>query len=85
MSDQVTSLSGPVDLVDGRLLLRIPLEHGGDQFVAASRGIGLVVGDELHVAIPEWLAKQLGIGEGTIVDIDNRNGKFNIRPQASSE
>lgn len=85
MSDNVTCLSGPVDLVDGRLVLQIPLGHGGDQFVAASRGIGVIVGDELHVPIPDWLAKQLGIVEGTVVDIDNRGGKFNIHPQTSSE
>jgi anaerobic selenocysteine-containing dehydrogenase len=85
MSEHVTSLSGPVDLVDGRLMLQIPLEHGGDQFVAVSRRIGTVVGDELHVTIPDWLAQKLGIVDGTIVDIDNRDGKFNIRPQASGE
>lgn len=85
MTEHVTSLSGPVDLIDGRLMLQIPLEHGGDQFVAVSRGIGAVVGDELHVTIPDWLAQKLGIVEGTIVDIDNHDGKFNIRPQASGE
>jgi len=85
MSENVTSLSGPVDLVDGRLMLQIPLASGGDQFIAVSRGIGTVVGDELRVTIPDWLAQQLGIVEGTVVDIDNREGRFNIRPRAAVE
>ena len=83
MSENITSLSGPVELVNGRLMLQIPLAGGGDQFIDVSRGIGVVVGDELHVTIPDWLAKRLGIVEGTVVDIDNRDGKLNIRPRAS--
>jgi hypothetical protein len=85
MSEDITSLSGPVELVNGRLMLQIPLEAGGDQFITASRGIGIVVGDELHVTIPDWLAKQLGIVDGTVVDVDNRDGKLNIRPRASPQ
>jgi bifunctional DNA-binding transcriptional regulator/antitoxin component of YhaV-PrlF toxin-antitoxin module len=32
----------------------------------------------LIVTIPDWLAKRLGIEEGTPVIVDNQNGKFNI-------
>ena len=83
MSDHVTSLSGPVESVKGKLVLQIPLAAGGDQLVAASRGIGIVVDDYLEVTIPEWLAQMQGIAEGSIVTVDNRNGKFNITLELS--
>ena len=81
MPDHVTSLSGPVEFIDGRLVLQIPLAAGGDQFLAASRGIGVVIDDYLEVTIPDWLAQQLSITEGTVVTVDNRGGKFNITPE----
>jgi hypothetical protein len=81
MPDKVTCVSGPVESVDGKLVLRIPLAAGGDQLVAASRGIGVVVEDYLEISIPAWLAKQLKITAGTVVTVDNRNGKFNITPE----
>jgi hypothetical protein len=83
MSDEVTSLSGPVESIDGRLVLQIPLAAGGDRLVAASRGIGTVVEDCLQVSIPNWLAAKLGITEGTVVSVNNLDGKFNITPQPS--
>jgi len=81
MPEQVTSLSGPVESVNGKLVLHIPLAAGGDQLVAASRGIGVVMDDYLEVTIPDWLAEKLGITEGSIVTVDNRDGKFNITPE----
>jgi hypothetical protein len=30
------------------------------------------------VVIPDWMAKKVGIGEGSRVAIDNRDGRFNI-------
>lgn len=30
--------------------------------------------------VPEWLSGTLRIEEGTLVSVDNENGKFNIRP-----
>jgi hypothetical protein len=83
MSDEVTSLSGPVESIDGKLVLQIPLTAGGDRLVAASRGIGTVVDDYLQVSIPDWLAAKLGITEGTVVNVNNLDGKFNITPQPS--
>jgi hypothetical protein len=76
----VTSLKGPVEKVDGKLVLRIPLSAGGDQFIDCSKGISEVEGEYLKVTIPEWLAGMLRIDEGSIVSIDNENGKCNIRP-----
>ena len=80
--DEITSLSGPVELVDGKLLLRIPTALGGAQLAAAAGRIGRIEEDELIVEILPWLATKLGIREGTIVDVDNRGGKFNITREA---
>jgi len=78
--DDVTSLQGPVDKIDGKLTLLIPLEAGGDQFIECSRGIGEVCGKYLKVEIQEWLADSLRIQDGDLVSVNNANGKFNIQP-----
>lgn len=80
----VTTLTGPVENIDGKLLLRIPLDPGGLELVAVSRGIGVVEGEFLSVEIMDWLAQKLGISEGSLVTVDNANGKFNIRPSDPS-
>jgi len=77
---KITSLRGPVENIDGKLMLRIPLAAGGSELVACSRGIAESDGEFLSIHIMEWLAAKLGIGEGSIVSVDNANGKFNIRP-----
>ena len=77
---KVTSLRGPVESLDGKLMLRIPLAAGGSELVACSRGIGIVDGEFLSIHIMDWLAKKLSIGESSIVSVDNADGKFNIRP-----
>jgi hypothetical protein len=71
-------LEGPVDLIDGNLTLRIPLEYGAG-LVEYSRGIGEVRDGELVIVIQDWMAKFLAITEGSIVLVDNRNGKLNFR------
>jgi hypothetical protein len=78
--EDATSLKGPLESFDGKLMLRIPLAAGGQALVASSRGIGVVDGDFLTVVIPPWLSAKLGVSDGSIVTVDNRNGKFNIRP-----
>jgi hypothetical protein len=78
--ENVVSLQGPVERIDGRLVLRIPLDAGGDQLVDCSRGISEVQGEYLTIAVQEWLAGVLRIEEGDLVVVDNANGKFNLRP-----
>lgn len=78
--DGIASLQGPVEKIDGKLVLRIPLEAGGDEFVGCSRGISEVKDGFLVVEIKEWLAGMLRIEAGDLVHVDNRNGKFNITP-----
>jgi hypothetical protein len=75
----IPCLTGPVETVDGKLVLRIPLAAGGSELVACSRGIGEVEGDFLSIVIEEWLAEKLGIAEATSVVVDNTNGRLNIR------
>ena len=76
----VTTLTGPVESIDGELWLRIPLDAGGSELVAASFGIGVVDGEFLSIEIMDWLARKLGISEGSLVTVDNANGRLNLRP-----
>ncbi len=78
--EEITRLRGPVQRIDGKLALLIPLEAGGDQFIECARGISEVQGEFLRVTIPEWLSGMLRIEEGSLVSVDNENGKFNITP-----
>lgn len=82
---QITSLTGPVENIDGKLLLRIPLAAGGSEFVESSRGVGQVEGEFLSIEIMDWLAQKLGISEGRLVTVDNTNGKFNIQLREPSD
>ena len=77
MSD-VMSLEGPVLKRDGQLLLLIPLDAGGEDFVECSRGISELEDGFLKIVIPEWLAGMLRVDEGDLVVISNANGKFGI-------
>jgi len=78
--DDVTSLQGPVESKEGRLVLRIPLDAGGSELLECSRGISEIDGEVLQITIPDWLAGMLRIDSGSIVNVDNRNGKCNIQP-----
>ncbi len=78
--DEVTSLRGPVERIDGRLVLKIPLEAGGRELIACARGISEMDEQYLTIFIPEWLSGMLRIEAGSLVDIDNRGGKCNIQP-----
>jgi hypothetical protein len=79
------SLEGPVDLINDRLTVRIPLAVGGDQLAPLAKGLGKVEGEHLNVTIPPRLAKKLGIREGSVVSVDNRKGKFNITAGAAND
>ncbi|HYK78304.1 MAG TPA: AbrB/MazE/SpoVT family DNA-binding domain-containing protein, partial [Micropepsaceae bacterium] len=52
----------------------------GSDLAASAKGISEIDGDYLRVTIPDWLADKLGIREGTVVDVHNTGGKFNILP-----
>ncbi len=76
----MTSLGGPVERIDGQLVLQIPLSAGGAALIPCSRGLSRVENDTLIVTIPDWLAEKLGLSEGSSVIVDNRHGRFNITP-----
>ena len=84
MSDTI-SIEGPIELVDGKLVLRIPLSAGGDRLAPLARGIGEVDGDVLKVIIQPWLADNLRVGAGSLVFVDNVNGKFTITRSAAND
>jgi hypothetical protein len=75
-----TSLQGPVLMVNGKLTLMIPLEDGGAELAACSRGSSEVAGQCLKITIPEWLAGVLRIDEGDIVSVSNWDGELRIEP-----
>jgi hypothetical protein len=79
--ESITSLSGPVEMIDGKLTLRIPLSADCAGLIDCSRGIGMVDGNLLQIALPPWLVEKLSISEGSIVTVDNANGRFNITPK----
>ena len=76
--NEITSIEGPVEQIDGKLTLLIPLDAGGDELIECTQRIGEVQGEDLKIVIPDWLADKLGLYEGCIVHVDNRDGKFNI-------
>ncbi len=77
-ASETTSLEGPVELIDGRLTVRIPLAVGGDRLAPYARGMGKIDGEYLNVTIPQRLARKLKITEGSRIAVDNQKGKFNI-------
>jgi hypothetical protein len=72
------SLEGPVEMWNGEFTLRIPLDAGGAALMDCVRGIGQSDGEYLNIVIKPWLAEKLQISNGSIVIVDNRDGKFNI-------
>jgi hypothetical protein len=76
----ITSLRGRVEKVDGKLVLLIPLAAGGSELIECARGISEVAGGYLKITVPDWLAGMLRIDAGSLVSVDNRNGKCNIQP-----
>jgi hypothetical protein len=78
MQDEIISLHGPIEREGSRLVLRIPLDQGGGDLHLVCEQISEIDGDDLVVPIPRWLADKIRVGEGTIVHVDNRGGRFNI-------
>jgi hypothetical protein len=81
--EEVMALEGPVLKVNGQLTLLIPLEAGGAELIACSRGICEIEGPCLKIVIPDWLAGMLRIKEGDLVCVSNSDGKLHIQPSAA--
>jgi hypothetical protein len=84
MSDEL-SLEGPVELIDGKLTLQIPLAVGGDKLAPLVRAISEIADGNLNVVIQPWLAEKLSITAGSLVVVDNCNGKFTISRSAKND
>ena len=82
---ETISLEGPVELVNNKLTVRIPLAVGGDRLRAFAKGLGKIDGEYLNVTIPRRLAKKLQIQPDSIVSVDNQKGKFNITTGAAND
>jgi hypothetical protein len=79
------SLEGPLESIDGQLVLRIPLEAGGDKLAPFARGIGEIEDGCLKVVIQPWLAEKLRVSAGSLVFVDNQNGKFTITRSTAND
>ena len=72
------SIRGPLESVDGKMVLLIPLEAGGRDLAPFTKGIGGVSDGYLKIEIRPWLAEKLDVHVGSLVDVDNIEGKFQI-------
>jgi hypothetical protein len=84
-SEPVISVTGPVAKVGDQLVLRIPMETGGEALANAARGISSVVDGFLQINLPDWLAAKLGIAEDNLVDVDNFGGRLNVTRHVEQE
>ena len=76
--NKVVSLEGPLECREGKLVLMIPLNAGGNELIECSKGISEVEGEFLKVEIPEWWAGVLRVEAGDRVIVQNTHGKFGI-------
>jgi hypothetical protein len=82
---EAVSLEGPVEIVDGELAILIPLDAGGAVLALFAKGIGTIKGGFLKVVIQPWLAEKLRIEVGSLVIVDNMNGKFTSTRSAAND
>ncbi len=78
MQTTYLSLQCPVERHRNQLVLRIPLNVGGDQLRRVAPSLSFVEENDLVVPLPEWLAARMHLGEGSAVHVDDRWGKLNI-------
>jgi hypothetical protein len=74
--EDIVHLQGPIEVIEGRWLMRIPLAAGGAQLIHSTRGIGRVLDDVLVIEVPAKLIKRLGLRDGQTVSVHNKHGKF---------
>ena len=78
MNEDYVSLRGPIEQEKSGLVLRIPLDAGGEQLRLACEASSEIDGNDLVISIPDWLAEKIEVGDGTEVYVDDRGGKLNI-------
>lgn len=72
------SIRGPLESVDGKMFLLIPLEAGGSDLAESAGKIGRIEAGVLKVEILPWIAEKLDIHVGSVVTVDNLEGEFRI-------
>jgi hypothetical protein len=82
---EFVSLEGPIEAVGDSLVIRIPMEFGGAELADSARGISTIEDGHLVVVVEPWLASMLRIEDGSLVVVDNKNGKFNITRSAAND
>ena len=71
-------LEGPVERRGDRLVLRVPMDGGGERLKRVARSVSCEEDGKLVVLLPDWLARRMHLDEGTAVHVDDRWGKLNI-------
>ncbi len=66
-------------------MLLIPLEAGGRDLAPYAKGIGVISDGFLQVEVQPWLAEKLDVHLGSLVDVDNLEGKFRITRTGEEE
>lgn len=78
IENDFVSVRGPVERFGDDLVIRIPLEQGGEELAPSAGRTGEIKEGCLCVIIKPRLAERLRIREGSLVIVDNRSGKFTI-------
>ena len=78
IQDAFLSLQGPVERRGDRLVFRVPLDAGGEQLRSVAPAASFEEDGDLVVVLPEWLAREMRLHEGSSVHVDDRWGKLNI-------
>ena len=73
------SIKGPLEKIDGKLMLQIPLAVGGRELADCTKGIGRIEGHFLKIEVLPWMAEKLGVSEGSVMAVDNTTGEFRMQ------
>jgi hypothetical protein len=84
-NSDIVRIEGPLERVDDRWLLRIPLAVGGAQLVASTRRIGEIKGEILEIVVPDNLVRNLKLKEGQHLWVHNKDGKFTFEWHPSND
>lgn len=78
MPVEPVQVEGPLELIGGRWLLRIPLDVGGRQLISLTEGIATIVGETLEIQLPENLVRNLSLKEGQHVWVTSNGAEFSF-------
>ena len=79
MQDDFVNIECPVEKINGRFVLRIPLAWGGDKLIECSRSFSEIREQFLWIIVSQSVAEMLRLKEGDRVYVGNPNGEFHLR------